>query len=49
MRNEADLTLHLRSCCENPVRHGLVARAEAMPYPSIQRDTARGMVSLSGA
>lgn len=49
MRDKADLALHLRSCWENPVRHGLVARAEAMPYSAIQRDTARDMVSLSWA
>ena len=38
IRDAADMTLHLRSCQMDPVRHGLVDVPEAWPYSSF-RDT----------
>jgi putative transposase len=38
IRDEADWEAHLRYCRENPVRHGLVDRAEDWPYSSVHRD-----------
>ncbi|NIZ08566.1 transposase [Pseudooceanicola sp. HF7] len=40
IRDEADHTAHLRYCWENPVKHGLVQRAEDWPYSSVHRDRA---------
>ncbi len=42
--DEADLQAHVRYCWQNPVKHGLVERAEDWPYSSVYRDGA-----LSGA
>lgn len=38
IRDEADWEAHVRYCRENPVRHGLVDRAEDWPYSSVHRD-----------
>ncbi|WP_238365814.1 REP-associated tyrosine transposase [Mesobacterium pallidum] len=38
IRDEADHAAHLRYCWLNPVKHGLVARAEEWPFSSIHRD-----------
>lgn len=38
IRDPADMATHVRYCWQNPVKHGLVARAEDWPYSSIHRD-----------
>lgn len=38
IRDEADYQAHLRYCCFNPVKHGLVERPEDWDYSSIHRD-----------
>lgn len=43
IRDDADLTTHLRYCWWNPVKHGLVERAVDWPYSSLHRDIARGL------
>ncbi|WP_107847372.1 REP-associated tyrosine transposase [Litoreibacter ponti] len=42
IRDERDFETHLEYCWQNPVRHGLVARAAEWPYSSIHRDIRRG-------
>ena len=44
IRDEEDMNLHLRYCWMNPVRHGLVSRAEDWPYSSLHRDLRSGRV-----
>jgi putative transposase len=44
IRDEADLTLHMRYCWGNPVKHGLVEKAADWPFSSIHRDIKRGKV-----
>ena len=44
IRDEADMTLHLRYCWLNPVKHGLADRAAQWPWSSIHRDIKRGYV-----
>ncbi len=44
IRDDADLTAHIRYCWINPVKHGLVTRAVDWPYSSIHRDMRHGMV-----
>lgn len=38
IRDEADLTAHLRYCWANPVKHGLVARPEDWPFTSYRKE-----------
>lgn len=42
IRDEADFAGHLRYCWSNPVRHGLVERAEDWPFSSVHRARAEG-------
>ena len=54
IRGEEDYRAHLAYCWGNPVRHGLVARAEDWPYSSVHRgerekETVRGAVSPANA
>lgn len=44
IRDEADYERHLRYCWDDPVAHGLVARAVDWPLSSVHRDLRRGMV-----
>ncbi|WP_425051699.1 REP-associated tyrosine transposase [Psychromarinibacter sp. S121] len=44
IRDERDLSLHIRYCWGNPVRHGLVERAVDWPHSSIHRDIRAGRV-----
>ena len=44
IRNEADLAVHLRYCWQDPVRHGLVARAEDWVCSSFHRERRAGLV-----
>jgi putative transposase len=44
IRNEGDHAAHVGYCLWNPVRHGLVARAEDWPYSSIHRDLRAGLI-----
>ncbi|MEM9708164.1 MAG: hypothetical protein AAF871_05180 [Pseudomonadota bacterium] len=44
IRDEADFDGHMRYCWGNPVKHGLVARAEDWEYSSIHRDIRAGRV-----
>jgi len=44
IRSEADLAMHLRYCWQDPVRHGLVARAEDWSCSSIHREMRAGRV-----
>lgn len=44
IRNEADFAAHLRYCWGNPVKHGLVERAEDWPHSSVHRDKLAGRV-----
>lgn len=43
IRNEADHAAHVGYCLWNPVKHGLVARAEEWPFSSIHRDIRAGL------
>ena len=38
LRDRDDYAAHLRYCWQDPVRHGLAARAEDWPYSSLHRD-----------
>ena len=42
IRNDEDMHLHLTYCWADPVRHGLVRRAQDWPASSIHRDTRDG-------
>ena len=44
IRDEADHAAHAGYCWSNPVKHGLVERAEDWPYSSIHRDIRAGIV-----
>ncbi len=44
IRDDEDMTLHLRYCWLNPVKHGLVTRAVDWPWSSVHRDIRRGVV-----
>ena len=44
IRDEADLAAHLHYCWANPVKHGLVKRAEDWPFSSIHRDIRLGLL-----
>lgn len=44
IRNEQDLSVHIRYCWFNPVKHGLVAHPAAWPYSSFHRDVRAGHV-----
>lgn len=41
IRDKADHDAHVRYCLTNPVKHGLVAKAEDWPFSSIHRDIRR--------
>jgi putative transposase len=43
IRNEADLSAHLRYCWYNPVKHGLVKKPLDWPLSSLHREVRRGM------
>lgn len=43
IRSDADYSAHVGYCLWNPVRHGLVKRAEDWPYSSIHRDQRLGL------
>lgn len=43
IRDDADYAAHIGYCLWNPVKHGLVARAEDWPFSSIHRDTRAGL------
>ena len=45
IRGIEDLRTHLRYCYLNPVKHGLVPRAESWPYSSLHRDLQAGRIS----
>jgi putative transposase len=45
IRDEADLSMHIRYCWMNPVKHGLVARPAEWPHSSIHRDIRLGRVN----
>jgi len=42
IRDEADLSAHIRYCWWNPVKHGLVERPEGWAYSSVNRDIREG-------
>ena len=42
IRNDADFAAHVGYCLWNPVKHGLVARAEDWPFSSVHRDLRMG-------
>ena len=44
IRDSADLDKHLRYCWTDPVRHGLVKRAEDWPHSSLRRDMGSGRI-----
>ncbi len=44
LRDADDLDWHLRYCWSDPVRHGLVPRAEDWALSSLQRDLRQGIV-----
>lgn len=44
IRDEADHAAHVGYCLWNPVKHGLVARAEDWPFSSIHRDMRAGLI-----
>jgi putative transposase len=44
IRDEADLTAHMRYCWGNPIKHGLVEKAVDWPFSSIHRDIRLGRV-----
>lgn len=44
IRDETDLTAHVRYCWGNPVKHGLVTSATDWPWSSIHRDIRQGLV-----
>jgi putative transposase len=44
VRDETDLTHHLRYCWANPVKHGLVEHPADWPHSSIHRDIRLGRV-----
>lgn len=43
IRSEADYSAHVGYCLWNPVKHGLVTRAEDWPFSSIHRDMRSGL------
>ena len=43
IRNDADLSEHLRYCWWNPVKHGLAAHPEGWPWSSVHRERRCGM------
>lgn len=48
IRNEEDLTAHIRYCWFNPVKHGLADHPAAWPYSSFHRDARAGLVPTGG-
>lgn len=46
IRGRDDYQMLLRHCHQNPVRHGLVERAQDWPYSSIHRDVRAGRLVL---
>ncbi|MDO5613359.1 MAG: transposase [Paracoccus sp. (in: a-proteobacteria)] len=44
IRDEADLTAHIRYCWWNPVKHGLVSQPEDWPYSSFRRETQSNVI-----
>jgi putative transposase len=45
IRNPDDLATHLQACWNDPVRHGLVTRAEDWPFSSFHRDHAQAQAA----
>lgn len=43
IRDEADLSAHIRYCWFNPIKHGLVKRATDWPHSSLHRDIRLGL------
>jgi putative transposase len=44
IRDDTDYAAHVGYCLWNPVKHGLVTRAEDWPFSSIHRDMRAGLV-----
>jgi len=48
IRNEEDFAAHQQYCWFNPVKHGLVERAEDWPFSSVHRAIAEGRFATDG-